>query len=322
MLLLGETGCGKSTLINGLANMFAGSAMAGADSMKVAIKTPFLKPSPEYAHIAGSEAGGSGVASQTKKCATYRMMSGHGGRGKFNIVDSPGLSDTGGVHQDQANMKQILSSVMQLPQPGLTALVLVLNGTVKRNTINITNMLAGLKGNMPDSVMQNVFVVCTNCWEHTCNTDQPSLLRELGLRPSNAQFFYVQNSAFSKDPATWSEASKKAIAGEWEMCKAELTRLVMAIARVRQRNVAADFKKIFEGRQKLMGVLHGAKLEAQKLSELLKALDKADSMMKQHSGDAGKYANFMTTESVTVMELVDAPYHSTICRNCNVVCMP
>ena len=322
VLLLGETGCGKSTLINGLANVFAGSAMAGAGSIRIAIKTPFLEPSPEYAHIAGSEAGGSGVASQTKLCAIYKMRgSGGGGRGEFNIVDSPGLSDTGGVHQDQANMKQILSTVMQLPQPGLTALVLVLNGTVKRNTINITNVLSGLKGNMPDSIMQNVFVVCTNCGEHSCNTDQPSLLKELGLQDSaNTRFFYVQNSAFSKDPATWSEASKRAIAGEWATCRGELARLVREIQAVRQRDVAADFRKIFEGRQKLMAVLHGGKLEAQKLCAILKALDRVDSLMKQHGSDAVRFANYMTTETVTVTELVDAPYHSTICRSCNVVC--
>ena len=198
--------------------------MQGIGSIKVAIKTKHLKQSPEFAHIVGSEVGGAGVDSQTMHCATY-PMTGSDGRGDFKIVDSPGLSDTGGVGRDKANLKEILKTMKGLPKPGLTALILVINGTIQRKTVNVTNVLAGLVGNMPDVVMRNVFVVCTNCGEHSCNTDQPSLLKELGLQPSaNTRFFYVQNSAFSKDPATWTAGMKLTIANEWKTCKEELTR--------------------------------------------------------------------------------------------------
>ena len=94
----------------------------------------------------------------------------------------------------------------------------------------------------------------------------------------------------------------------------------MAIKSVKPHDTAADFQKIFDGRQNLMAILHGAQLEAKKLGDLLTALDKVDKLMKQHGNDAGKFANFMTTEKQTVTELVDAPYHSTLCRNCSVVC--
>ena len=75
-----------------------------------------------------------------------------------------------------------------------------------------------------------------------------------------------------------------------------------------------------EGRFNLMQIMHSAKLETNKLSQLIEALDAADGQLKLQSNDPTKFANYMAEKEVTVTELVDASYHSTICRNCNVVC--
>ena len=106
VLLMGETGCGKSTLINSLVNMFAKSEMKDRASIKVAIKTKFLQQSPEFSNLAGSEAGGSGVESMTRACTTYPLR-GQIGRTdcKLNVIDSPGITDTRGVHQDKKNFE-------------------------------------------------------------------------------------------------------------------------------------------------------------------------------------------------------------------------
>jgi predicted GTPase len=42
VFLMGETGSGKSTLVNGLVNYFAGSSMRGVDSIKIAIRTQHM----------------------------------------------------------------------------------------------------------------------------------------------------------------------------------------------------------------------------------------------------------------------------------------
>ncbi|KAG1674929.1 hypothetical protein FOA52_014722 [Chlamydomonas sp. UWO 241] len=280
VLLMGETGSGKSTLVNGLANMFAGSAMQGISSMKVAIATPFLPRSPEFAYVAVSEAGGSSTMSQTGSCRIYKLQGlVNGIQCTFNVVDSPGLSDTRGLGRDSDNMQNILSTVKSFPskQLSLTALVLVLNGAVARHTINVKNMLTGLRGNMPDVVLQNLFVVCTNYTKLTCNTNEISLKKELGLQPTTNR----------------PEAMK---------------------------NIDKQFNILHEGRFKLMQILHGAKLEMQKLNSLVEAMDAAELKLKHHANTTTKFANYTSELKITTTELVNAPYHSTICKTCNVVC--
>jgi hypothetical protein len=102
VLLMGETGTGKSTFVNLLANHFAPSSFATKENIKVAIKTPHLKVSGEYFSHNGSEAGGAASDAQTQKCSTYSMTKTVLGRGRctFNFIDSPGLNDPRGKDQD------------------------------------------------------------------------------------------------------------------------------------------------------------------------------------------------------------------------------
>ena len=108
VLLMGETGTGKSTFVNLLANHFASSTMQKiADSdkwdIKVAIKTPHLNVSGnEYSSSQGSEAGGAASNAQTQTCCSYSMTKTVVGRGRctFNFIDSPGLNDPRGKEQD------------------------------------------------------------------------------------------------------------------------------------------------------------------------------------------------------------------------------
>jgi hypothetical protein len=102
VLLMGETGTGKSTFVNLLANHFAPSSFANKDDIKVAIKTAHLNVSSEYLGLKGSEAGGAASDAQTQTCSTYSMTKKVLGRGRctFNFIDSPGLNDPRGKDQD------------------------------------------------------------------------------------------------------------------------------------------------------------------------------------------------------------------------------
>jgi GTP-binding protein EngB required for normal cell division len=325
VLMCGETGSGKSTIINGLANLCAKSSMLSRSQIKVAIPTRFLKQSPEYASITGSEFGGSGVSSQTQSCAAYKMT--HKTRDsviQLCIIDSPGFSDTRGAAQDDKNMCNIIDTLSSLPKDqSLSSLVLVLNGATARHTVNVRNMVSRLRGNIPDAVLKNVVIVCTNCTSYTCNTDRGAMRAELGLSPTDhAEFFYIQNSAFSSDPDSWSDDTRRAIAHDWKACSTELNRLVLYLSsRISAcSDGPVDWKGMRDARMRLKQSLHAAMLETQKYRQVLASLDQAEAAMKQNSSDVNAFSNYIKRTQQTVTELVDASYHSTICSTCNVVC--
>jgi GTP-binding protein EngB required for normal cell division len=326
VLACGETGSGKSTIINGLANLCAKSSMSGRACIKVAIPTRYLQQSPEFASVTGSEVGGSGTSSQTQSCASYNMT--HTTADaivQLQVIDSPGFSDTRGVAQDEVNMSKIIDTVSTLPQP-LTSLVLVLNGATSRHTINVRNVISRLRGNMPDAVLKNLVIVCTNCTAHTCNTDKDAMRKELGLAASDkAEFFYIQNSAFSSNPDTWTDHIRSEIAKDWKVCRSELHRLVVHLASKVARTGApspapVDWLAMREARMRLKQALHAALLDTQQYRQVLASLDQAELLMKQNSADVNAFSNYIRRTQQTVTELVDASYHSTICSTCNAVC--
>jgi GTP-binding protein EngB required for normal cell division len=323
VLMCGETGSGKSTIINGLANLCAKSSMLDRRNIKVAIPTRYLPQSPEFSGTAGSEVGGSGVSSQTQSCATYNMT--HETPDlivRLKVIDSPGFSDTRGMSQDEVNMNKIIDAVSSLPQP-LTSLVLVLNGATARHTINVRNMISRVRGNMPDAVLKNLVIVCTNCTPHTCNTDRDAMRAELGLSATDhADFFYIQNSAFSSNPDTWTDDTRREIAKDWKVCSRELQRLLTHLSSkvAVSSGRPVDWQSMRDARMRLKQALHAALLDTQQYRQVLASLDKAELLLQQNSSDVNAFSNYIKRTQQTVTELVDASYHSTICSSCNAVC--
>jgi hypothetical protein len=118
VLLLGETGSGKSTLVNLLANHFAqfqdptsasfrdkSRSMSRPSDIVVAVNTEYLKlPSP-HSRVKGSESS-SASHTQTQICSTYRMKKWVSGRGlcTFNFIDTPGINDSKGKQDDKVRL--------------------------------------------------------------------------------------------------------------------------------------------------------------------------------------------------------------------------
>ncbi|CAG0901793.1 unnamed protein product, partial [Darwinula stevensoni] len=91
LILVGASGSGKSTMVNGLINFLLGVKWEGDRRYEID-----MTPS-----ISGEE----GHASQTKWVTGYTIMSPE--YGIFTIVDTPGFADTGGMDTDAFIPKQI-----------------------------------------------------------------------------------------------------------------------------------------------------------------------------------------------------------------------
>ena len=205
MVVVGQTGSGKSTFINVLTNYFRGGTV---DDLKIAVPNkehPVVTETDLAEHTEFNIA--DGTASQTTRCTSYAFKDASSGR-VFNIIDTPGLSDTRGTETDDENVDMIVKQVASLPS--LTGLILVVNGkNSSRLTTDVKNTIVRLRNAMPDPIKANMFVVFTRCRSQlACEFDWKNIKT---LVPDAKNMFFMDNCAFQHTLADIRAAGAQAV---------------------------------------------------------------------------------------------------------------
>ncbi|CAF2505528.1 unnamed protein product [Rotaria sp. Silwood2] len=309
VLVIGETGSGKSTFINYLTNYFRGGSL---QNIKVAIPSKFHPTITEqFSHCENNIR--DTTQSKTDMCNQYIFVdTASPAQKQYIFLDTPGLSDTRGAEQDNINMNKIIDGVESLG--GLSAVIIVVNGTTGRLTLNLRNVIARLRGNLPDVVMDNVIVVLTNAKRHEANFNISSLQLHGTVYP-----YYMQNSAFSQDSNTWDQAALDALQFDWDASMDELKRMIETIDTFKIKSVTA-FKDMKDIRNAIKALMHEARLEVSHIQKMQDELAAFEHALKQYKTDEVTYKDYTRERVVETKELVDTKYHSTVCRKCDHVC--
>jgi GTP-binding protein EngB required for normal cell division len=177
VLLLGETGVGKSTFINALANYirFESLKQVGENDPIVLIPTSFLittrtikrtntritdfneitirfgNPDPNELHNDQGQ-------SVTQQCKSYSIPTNH--HTKLNIIDTPGIGDTRGLKQDKINIQDISSFVQKLSH--LNAICILLKPNVERLHASFRLYLMQLFNILHPNMRKNIIFCFTN----------------------------------------------------------------------------------------------------------------------------------------------------------------
>jgi GTP-binding protein EngB required for normal cell division len=126
VLVIGETGAGKSTFINIATNFFMKGSV---DNLRIAI--PTTHHSINYGDTKHSETNVADKSqSQTNDSKEYPYVDGND---KLVFIDTPGLGDTRGIAQDEKNMDIILKAAENARN--FSAIVIIVNGQVARFTL-------------------------------------------------------------------------------------------------------------------------------------------------------------------------------------------
>ncbi|CAF0934957.1 unnamed protein product [Adineta steineri] len=307
VLIIGETGSGKSTFINYLTNYFRHGNL---DQLRISIPSkhhPLVTENFTHEETNVSDS----TQSQTNSCHQYLFTDSRQNNKRYLFLDTPGLGDVRGAQQDAANMHAIIKAIQDLG--GLSVVMIVMNGANARLTTNVRTVITYLWGNLPDAIMESVIVVLTNAKRHAANTD----LKVLQLR-GNVYPFYMQNSAFSKDPKTWDHEQRESLQKDWDDSMYEVKRLLETVDKFTIQSVTA-FNNMIDIRNQIKAMLHDARLrisEIQKMQDEIAAYEEA---VKKYGDDQVKFKDFTKTVQ-NKPQLVDAPYHSTLCESCNFVC--
>ncbi|KAJ6517115.1 hypothetical protein DFH09DRAFT_940500, partial [Mycena vulgaris] len=145
ILLVGETGTGKSSLLAFIANVLAGNSLSKYDFVTL---------------DQDNERGVSQKESQTKYAKLYEFTSRNGI--KVNVLDTPGLADTRGIQQDELHKKGIATEIKE-QVTAVHAVLILANGTLPRLSVSTDYALATLSSIFPKSLADNISLVFTMC---------------------------------------------------------------------------------------------------------------------------------------------------------------
>jgi len=171
ILLLGETGVGKSTFINAFANYITFDSLEQAKENEPVVIIPvsflltvgddFEEKTIKFGEIdsLNNENFNDIGQSVTQHCKSYVFNVGKSDK-KIRIIDTPGFGDTRGVEQDDKNIEHILQYISNLTH--LNAICFLLKPNSTRLNIYFRTCLMQIFSFLDPSAQKNVIFCFTN----------------------------------------------------------------------------------------------------------------------------------------------------------------
>ena len=167
ILLLGQTGVGRTTFINAFANYLINDTLEQAGNDKIQVIIPFkftytddntfeeipivCGKSDEYESIEDAD------CTNTQKCRSFVFQIGDV---LLRLIDAPPVCDTRGVEQDLRNFDEIITYISQYQY--LNGICVLLKPNEERLHILFRNCLEEILVNLPKCTMENLIFVFTN----------------------------------------------------------------------------------------------------------------------------------------------------------------
>ncbi|CAF4678898.1 unnamed protein product [Rotaria sp. Silwood1] len=172
ILLLGETGVGKSTFINAFVNYLTFASLKQAESSKPVVLIPvsflmtvgdnFDECIVKFGDIDDSNNEDFDHPGQavTQHCKSYVFNLNDSDQRKLRIIDTPGFGDTRGIEQDDLNMEHILEYVNNLTH--LNAICFLLKPNASRLNIAFRSCFTQLFSLLDPNAFSNIIFCFTN----------------------------------------------------------------------------------------------------------------------------------------------------------------
>ena len=315
LLLVGGTGSGKTTWINGLYNYIHG--MEWTDDGRVKLIEENQPGSVQNQ-----------AKSQTKEVTPYTIHY----QPWFNIpfgitvIDTPGFGDTEGIQRDKEITEQIKNFFTTNSQDGidhLDAIGFVIQSSVPRLTPIQRYIFDSVLSLFGRDVADNIFLLLT-----FADGQKPQVLS--GIKEADLPYKYAfkfNNSALyvsSKDSSEDSDEStsdKRVDRMFWNMGKSNYKKFVLAIESTQPKSLILT-KKVLWQRQHLEAIVEDIQRNIKISLIKMEQLTKEKEVLKQIEADIDRNKNFVyeTREQVIYRKKIGSGQVATNCQNCLKTC--
>ncbi|CAG8511254.1 2521_t:CDS:2, partial [Cetraspora pellucida] len=304
-LFVGETGVGKSTLINVLTNYFRNGS---SDNIKIAVKSKYFKVTEEDLEHPSSEFDvNDQTSSQTSECFHYDFEHSTHPEYKFRFIDSPGLGDT--RYQDRKNLELIIEKAVN--EKYLNAIVFVINGRQARYSEVIKNTINGFNNYLPKSLLENnLFLIITQTKKLGAIFQLDLFKKEVAI-PKDV--FYMDNLMFSCNPNEWrsDSLSKLEVEQSWELSRKTIVNFLNAIENSEFKSTE-DFQKIAELQRDLATQIQKAIEEISKINGAIIQLLNAKHECENNENILEDSKNYTREEVIEFLEYIQTPHKNMI----------
>uniref|UniRef100_A0A914HDH9 G domain-containing protein n=1 Tax=Globodera rostochiensis TaxID=31243 RepID=A0A914HDH9_GLORO len=335
ILLLGETGVGKSTLINAIVNYLKHPTFEEAlqaDEIKSVIPARFC--TEEYdddgkcvqkvvviGEMSKDECLEPGK-SQTKWPNAYITPSKVGY--KIRLIDAPGILDTGGPEEDDWNLHKTLSFISELPE--LHAICILLKPNSTRSSLAFKYCINGLLTYLHKNAIENIFFMCTNARGSNYRMGKTRELLQKILNPIEAalkvpellcknRIYCLDNEAFEhlclikKANIRYSDESMADFSRSWTRSEQELQRMFKYVSTSVVPHRIWDTVSLNKAYRTIVDLTHPLAAISQQIQDNL-------SRIKDHKESISRGEQDKTTELVLhTVQFVPLNHPRTVCTS-------
>ena len=314
MLLIGETGSGKTSFLNLLCNSKLFEELGtNFDAEK-------LGQIRQYNDLMIENSIARAIASKTSETKIYKTEV---CRMRMAVIDTPGFGDSGGLEQNKKNVKKITDALRH--QDYVNCVCPVINGRQHRMSASLKYVLGEI---LPKEAIDNIIVVFTNTADALdCNFDISELDPYFGRRIEHT--FYIENPYCRIEKATQLSADQIARRlGKSFIDTTETLRSLRQTIKGFKDVHTLHFTRLYDKKQEIerdVIIILASYDQQTKLEKEIKIIEEeVDAVLKSKKLNT----DFETTREVEVTRPVSTPNqrHNTLCgapgcySNCHMPC--
>lgn len=304
LLLLGQTGVGKSTFINGFQYYLTHPSLTEAESKEILFQIPisFKKVDANYEVrdvTIGSDVNESRNADQscTQFPKTYRFS--------FDdvivrVIDTPGMGDTRGIEKDKENFMNMLSHISMLEK--LNGICILLKPNEARLTPSIEYCIKELLTNLHKDACHNIVFCFTDCRSTSYTPGDSYNTLKVFIKKNNIDVklgkettYCVDNEAIRylaevKSGIKIGDKDRRSYCKSWDQSVLEIHRLLEHIAS-RKSHVVKDSLSINDTRRMILSVIEPMAEITEKIQKHSADIDEYEQHLKNSAADKLNLAN-------------------------------